>query len=95
MNRRTLGGKVVFSIGKWRHIYKYLTEASNTQIVSEIKIPIIIPIIKQKMKTFAKKSEKLSDEYLESISIYLGIILSVSKTVRGQISPFNIFYLNS
>lgn len=95
MNRRTFDGKIVLSIGKWRQIYKYLTEASNTQIVSEIKIPIIIPIIKQKMKTIAKKSEKLSDEYLESISIYLGMILSISKTVSGHISPFNIFCLNS
>jgi|LauGreDrversion4_2_1035121.scaffolds.fasta_scaffold4057738_1 hypothetical protein len=60
MNRRTFDGKIVLSIGKWRQIYKYLTEESNTQIVSEINMPIIIPIIKQKMKTIAKKSEKLS-----------------------------------
>ena len=77
MNRRTFDGKIVLSIGKWRQIYKYLTEESNTQIVSEINMPIIIPMIKQKIKTIAKKSEKLSAEYLESKSICLGKILSV------------------
>jgi hypothetical protein len=29
--------------------------------VSEINMPIIIPMIKQKIKTMAKKSEKLSE----------------------------------
>jgi len=45
--------------------------------VSEINMPIIIPIIKQKMKTMAKKSEKLSEDYLEAESICLGKMSSV------------------
>ena len=77
MNRRVFDGKIVLSIGKWRQIYKYLIEESNTQIVSEINMPIIIPIIKQKIKTMAKKSEKLSEDYLEAESICLGKMSSV------------------
>ena len=49
MNRRTLAGKIIFSIAKCKQIYKYLTVESKTHKVSEIKIPNIMPIKKQKI----------------------------------------------